>query len=275
MTIEEMRARKKELGYTYEQIAELAHLPVGTVQKVLGGITKAPRYDTRLALERVLLPKSVFEYVCQEENSELFSQIARDAMAAYQVKKPGDFTVEDYLALPDDERVELIDGVFYDMASPTVVHQIISGQMYIQLNVFIKKNRGQCIPAIAPLDVQLDCDNKTMVQPDVLIVCDRNKFRHGRIYGAPDFLVEVLLPSTKRKDMTKKVQKYADAGVREYWIVDPDKKKILVYYFEDDDMPMLYGFDSIVPVNIYQGECVIDFKEIFSYIEFLYDRTDE
>ena len=257
MTIKEMIERKKELGYSYAQIAELSGLPVGTVQKVLGGITESPRYDTLLALEKVL----------GKEKQLMVSEPA----FSYQVKKQGEYTLEDYYQIPDDQRVELIDGVIYDMAAPTSIHQIIAGHFYAQLLSYVMSKKGKCMPMISPLDVQLDCDNKTMVQPDVVVVCDRDKIIKRCVYGAPDLVVEVLSPYTKKKDMTLKMHKYANAGVKEYWLIDPDKKKIIVYNFINDDYS-IYGFDSIIPVAIWDGDCQIDFNVILEAIEFLYEK---
>lgn len=257
MTIKEMIERKKELGYSYAQIAELSGLPVGTVQKVLGGITESPRYDTLLALEKVL----------RKENPFMVSEPAFQ----YQVKKQGEYTLEDYYQIPDDQRVELIDGVIYDMAAPTSIHQIIAGHFYAQLLSYVMSKKGKCMPMISPLDVQLDCDNKTMVQPDVVVVCDRDKIIKRCVYGAPDLVVEVLSPYTKKKDMTLKMHKYANAGVKEYWLIDPDKKKIIVYNFIKDDYS-IYGFDSIIPVAIWDGDFQIDFNVILEAIQFLYEK---
>ena len=257
MTIKEMIERKKELGYSYAQIAELSGLPVGTVQKVLGGITESPRYDTLLALEKVL----------GKEKQLMVSEPA----FSYQVKKQGEYTLEDYYQIPDDQRVELIDGVIYDMAAPTSIHQIIAGHFYAQLLSYVMSKKGKCMPMISPLDVQLDCDNKTMVQPDVVVVCDRDKIIKRCVYGAPDLVVEVLSPYTKKKDMTLKMHKYANAGVKEYWLIDPDKKKIIIYNFIKDDYS-IYGFDSIIPVAIWDGDCQIDFNVILEAIEFLYEK---
>ena len=259
MTLEEMRARKRELGYTYDQIAALSGLPVGTVQKVFLEITKSPRYDTLMALERVLKPKQV--YMVKETS-------------AYNVEvKQGQYTVEDYLCLPEEERVELIDGVIYDMAAPTDKHQILGNEIYARFRDYIRKNKGKCITITAPLDVQLDCDNKTMVQPDVVIVCDRNKFKEGRVFGAPDLIVEVLSESTKKKDITIKGAKYSAAGVREYWLVDPKKKRVHVYYYEQEELlPVMYTFEQKVPVGIWNGECKVDFAEIYEYMSFLYEK---
>ena len=197
-----------------------------------------------------------------------------EAMPAYQVKKQGEYTLEDYYALPDERRVELIDGVIYDMSAPTTIHQLIGLEIWGQLQKFIRKKKGTCIPFAAPVDVQLDCDDRTMVQPDVLVVCDRDKIIKRCIYGAPDFVVEILSPSTKRKDGIIKLSKYISAGVREYWIVDPDKKQVVVYDFQKEDYPVIYGFGGEIPVGIFDGECRIDFAEIYEYMLFLYEKEE-
>jgi len=260
MTLEEMRARKRELGYTYDQIAELSGLPVGTVQKVFLEITKSPRYDTLQALEKVLKPEQV-------------SMVRETSVYNVEIKQ-GQYTVDDYLRLPEDERVELIDGVIYDMAAPTDKHQIIGNEIYAKFRDYIRKNKGKCITITAPLDVQLDCDNKTMVQPDVVIVCDRSKFKEGRVFGAPDLVVEVLSESTKKKDITIKGAKYSAAGVREYWIVDPKKKRVYVYRYEEEEfLPVMYTFEQKVPVGIWNDECEVDFAEIYEYMSFLYEEA--
>lgn len=257
-TIEEMRERKRELGYSYDKIAEMADLPVGTVQKVLGGFTKSPRYSTLKALEEVFVEKP--------------AQTIREAQVPYPAeKKQGEFTIEDYYALPDEQRVELIDGVIYDMSPPTSIHQLVSARISNIFMNHISANKGKCIALYAPMDVQLDCDNKTMVQPDVLIVCDRDKVKNNKIYGAPDLIVEILSQSTRKKDSLLKTQKYANAGVREYWIVDPKKKRVIVYDFENDEWPILYGFEDIVPVSIFDCKCEVNFAEVYEYVSFLYN----
>ncbi len=177
-------------------------------------------------------------------------------------KKQGEYTLEDYLALPDERRVELIDGVIYDMSAPTGYHQLIAGRLYTMLFQWINGKEGKCMPFMSPVDVQLDCDNKTIVQPDVLILCDKSKYTPERIVGAPDFVAEVLSKSTKRKDIFIKLNKYKNAGVREYWIIDPDRKTVMVWHFEKDDNIALYSFRDRIPVGIYDGELVIDFAEI-------------
>ena len=264
MTIKEMNDRRKELGYSYERVAELSGVPVGTVQKVLGGITKAPRYETLKALEQVLGKDIDWSKV----NS------VRSPMAPYGALKQGFYTAEDYYALPKDERFELIDGVLYAMGSPTAIHQVIVGKIYSKLEQYVDKKKGKCVPIISPIDVQLDCDNKTIVQPDVIIVCDRDKFQRGIIFGAPDFVIEVLSPSTQKRDKGLKVNKYLNAGVKEYWMIDPKKKSIIVYADdgEEDYDIFVYSFENEVPVRIFGEECKIDFQEIQDYIAFMYEK---
>ena len=259
MTIKEMQERKRELGFTYAQIAELSGVPVGTVQKVLGGITLTPRYETIMALEQVL--------------GESEGLLLRESANAYMTKKQGEYTLDDYYhVIPDDMRVELIDGVIYNMSAPTSAHHFFGGFIYSRLLQHVLNKGGACLPMISPLDVQLDCDEKTMVQPDVVIVCDRDKIINRCIYGAPDFIIEVLSKSTKKKDSVVKLNKYLNAGVREYWMIDPMKQKVIVYDFEHDDYPEIFGFDAKIPVGIWDGECVIDFAEVYEHVRFLYER---
>lgn len=259
MTIQEMKEKKRELGYSNAQIAELTGIPLGTVQKIFSGATVSPRYETISMLEKLFSPsKSPDSYISESPQSYSFT------------KKQGEYTLEDYYKIPDDQRVELIDGVIYDISAPTSAHQLIAGIAYAQLYNHVSSKKGRCIPFISPIDVQLDCDDKTMVQPDVIIVCDRSKVINRCVYGAPDFVLEVLSPSTRKKDMALKMYKYQNAGVREYWLVDPDKRKVMVYDLEHDSFPTLYGFDCKVPVAIWNGECEIDFQEIYENIRFLY-----
>lgn len=260
MKIEKMRELKEEQKYSYEKLAELTGLSTETIRKALEGNLAVIDDRVLVALEEVLLSGSV--------------KVLREAQAAYLTKKQqGEFTVEDYDALPDEQRVELIDGVLYDMASPSLLHQMIGGSIYRMFADYIDRNKGKCIPVIAPVDVQLDCDDKTVVQPDIMILCDRSKISEKKkIYGAPDFVLEILSKSTRKIDTIKKLQKYADAGVREYWIVDPEQKRVMVYEFESENERKLsiYGFHDKVPVGIFDGECIVDFAEIFEYVRFLY-----
>ena len=266
MTIEEMKNRKKELGYTNKLLSEKSGIPLSTIQKIFSGATAAPRMETIIALENILRP---------EPDRELFSRITRNttpetplyaAESAPVYKRQGTYTLADYLALPDDKRYELIDGVLYDMASPTSVHQSIGGFIHHKMMDHVMRKGGNCVPLISPLDVQLDMDDRTIVEPDVMIVCDRNKVRRKRVFGAPDMIIEILSPSSARKDSFLKLHKYANAGVREYWIIDPDREVVIQYFFEESEIPKIYGFSDTVPIRIWNDELQIDMEEVSKWI---------
>ena len=255
MTIQEMKEIKKQRGFSYARISDLTGVPLGTVQKIFSGETQSPRYDTLLALEQF------FE-------GEAYPQMVQDKAAVYGTEKEqGEYTIEDYYALPEERRVELIDGVIYDMGAPSFNHQRIGGEIHRQIANYIYGNKGKCIPMMSPVDVRLDCDNKTMVQPDVLILCDHDKIVKGRVFGAPDFVLEVISPSTKRKDYFKKLEKYENAGVREYWILDPYKKQLLVFFFEGDIYAQFHDLTEPVPIHIYDGKLQIRFEHILKWCD--------
>ena len=181
---------------------------------------------------------------------------------SYERANNGNKTLEDYYALPDDRRAELIDGVIYDMSSPSFVHQSIVASIVIQVGTYINNNKGKCKVLPAPIDVQLDCDEKTMLQPDVVILCDDKKNKNRCIFGPPDFVCEVLSPSTKFRDSVLKLWKYMNAGVREYWMVDTDKKKVICYFVEQGEEAMEYSLEDDIPVMIYEGKLKINLKDI-------------
>ncbi len=222
MVIRNTLQQMKEQGYTYEEI--------------------------RLVLLDLMKESQEADELCEE--------------MPYRVRREGEYTIEDYRKLPDDPRVELMDGRFYVMEAPSYLHQKIAGEIHRQIANFIVEQGGNCEPMIAPVDVQLDCDEKTMVQPDIAILCDRDKIRKWGVYGAPDFVLEILSPSSRRKDCTKKVAKYADAGVREYWIVDPYQKRLVIYRFDSEEIPMICGLEEPVPIGIYDGKLQIEFEKI-------------
>ena len=174
-------------------------------------------------------------------------------------------TVDDYLAIPDGVRVELIDGQFYDMAAPTTIHQQLAMKLSTVLENYKLNNNGKCMIFSAPTDVQLDEDDKTMVQPDVFIVCDRDKVSRARIYGAPDMVIEIVSPSDVFKDVLIKMLKYKRAGVKEYWIVDPMKNRIMVHNFNSETMEE-YSFSDSVKVGIYD-DLTINFFELSEVLD--------
>ena len=279
MTLEEMKKRKTELGLTSQMISQMSGVPLGTVQKIFAGTTKAPRRLTIRALEKVLSPgeSTADRYThVQEESFQSETHLPQDCVlretpAPYDIAVRSDsinreprHTLDDYYALPDDQRVELIDGVFYDMAAPTFLHQLILSHLSIQFYDCAEQHDMPCEVFQSPCDVRLDRDNYTMVQPDLLVICGKQDYLHmKRLEGAPDLAVEVLSPYTRSKDMILKLYKYEKAGVREYWIVDPEQRTVTVHFFDTDHYdPERYSFHDQVPVRISEGKCSIDFSRI-------------
>ena len=251
-----LKQKKEEKGLTTEALSRLSGVPVGTINKILNGETKSPRYDTLAALEQILMDR---------RPEELW--VIRDPHTAYDSEKKGPYTIEDYRALPDNVRAELIDGELIYMEAPQTDHQIILSELSFLFKLFIRENKGDCFVLPAPLDVQLDCDEKTMIQPDIAVVCKKERLVKQGVFGAPDMIIEITSPSTRKRDFSKKMAKYLDAGVREYWIVDLQKRKVVTYFFEDDSAPSLYTFQDKVPVQIYEGRLEIDFAELERVLE--------
>ena len=170
------------------------------------------------------------------------------------------YTIEDIYALPEGERAELIDGQIYYMSPPNTRHQRISSILSRKIGNYIDDNKGKCEVFAAPFAVYLDEKTNTYVEPDVSVICDSDKLDDRGCKGAPDWIIEIVSPSSRRMDYYTKLFKYRTAGVREYWIVDPTKNQIMVYDFENEDTEQ-YTFQDSVKVGIYE-DLRIDFTEM-------------
>ena len=270
--LEELKMRKRELKLTNQELSEKSGVPIGTLNKILSGATLYPRKETIDALLKAM----DLEYYTHEEHApDTFIVRETSAYAASNVEeKPENldidtrptqkdkFTIEDYYALPDEKRVELIDGKFYEMTAPSANHQFILLKLAAKIDNYLLSINSKCRVVFAPFDVQLDMDNYTMVQPDLMIICDRSKYENGtRCFGAPDFIVEVISPSNPAHDYLLKLNKYLNAGVSEYWIVDPIKKQVFVYLLKEGVSPDMYTFNDKVKSLFFTG-LEIDFAEI-------------
>jgi len=175
------------------------------------------------------------------------------------------YTYSDYCSWNDGERWELIDGVAYGMSpAPMRNHQDVSGALFYQLYNFLKDK--PCKVYSAPFDVRLNAGEKsekndTVVQPDIVVVCDKSKLDEKGCNGAPDLVIEILSPSSLRMDRLLKLEKYRHYGVREYWIVDTEALGVEAYIL-DNGRYYLNAYIDEAPVEVLPG-CVIDLKEVF------------
>lgn len=168
------------------------------------------------------------------------------------LRKEEIYTIDDIYALPDGERAELIDGKIYYMAPPSRTHQRISGKLYQTIANYIDSTGGKCEIYAAPFAVFLNDDDINYLEPDISVICDQSKLDDKGCHGAPDWVIEVVSPSSKPRDYMAKLFKYRNAGVMEYWIIDPDKQMTMVYGFEKDIVEQ-YNFGEDVPSGIYEG----------------------
>lgn len=162
-------------------------------------------------------------------------------------------TAEDYWNLPEGVRAELIDGELWDLASPSRKHQRIVAEAARQMANYIEAHQGTCQVYPAPFAVNLFADDSTFVEPDVSVVCDPAKLSDRGCEGAPDLVIEVVSPSNPGMDYVTKLNLYREAGVREYWICDPIKERVLVYAFGFDEFPAIYDFPMNTPSAVLEG----------------------
>jgi Uma2 family endonuclease len=286
MTIDEMRTIKNQRGYSIATLSAYSGVPRGTLAKIFSGETQNPRPSALLAIEKVLTgDESILKgksaiyreqrdpaaagskFMLQETPAVYGSPASSTGNISTESSAKESYTIEDYFALPDDVRKELIDGQFYDMAEPTLAHQSAVGYIHASLLWQIRGKGGSCMPFVSPIGVQLDQDDKTVVEPDVVVLCRRDLMRRRVIYGAPDFVLEVLSPSTRKKDMSLKLHKYINAGVREYLMIDPDRKQLISYQIENDMCCSMQPLEGIYRLQIFHGEIEIDLDEVRRYIE--------
>lgn len=168
------------------------------------------------------------------------------------LRKEKVYTIDDIYALPDGERAELIDGKIYYMTPPNTKHQMLVSDLHYQIKDYIKRNNGECEVFPAPFAVFLNENDKNYVEPDISVICDKNKITDKGCNGAPDWIIEIVSQSSRQRDYMTKLFKYRTEGVREYWIVDSERQMATVYNFERDTMGQ-YNFGEEISVGIYKG----------------------
>jgi Uma2 family endonuclease len=179
-----------------------------------------------------------------------------------------EYSYADYLNWDESERWEIIDGIAFMQATPSRVHQGISGGLFLQFGNYLKGKSCKVYPA--PFCVRLDIkkndnDVKNVVEPDITIVCDPSKLDEKGCNGSPDMVVEILSPSTNKNDRLIKFNKYEKAGVREYWLVDPEPKLVTVFTLQENGKygrPDMYTDEDRVKVSIFE-DLEIDLESVF------------
>ncbi|AJA47447.1 hypothetical protein CPAST_c13680 [Clostridium pasteurianum DSM 525 = ATCC 6013] len=181
------------------------------------------------------------------------------------------YTYTDYMKYPEGERIEIIDGHIYNMAAaPSRIHQKIISQLLIEIGNYIKTNKGDCEVYPAPFDVILKNDDeelsnsKNIVQPDISVICDKNKLTDKGCTGSPDMIIEVVSPFNPSNDYVRKLSLYEEFKVREYWIINPMKETIFAYTLDENNKyaaPDSYTFKDKIKVNIYDN-LEIDFNSL-------------
>ena len=181
------------------------------------------------------------------------------------------YTFADCLTWDERERIEIIDGEAFMMAAPSRIHQEICFEIGRQLGNYLEGKPCKVYPA--PFGVRLferagdrPEDVDTMVEPDLSVVCDRSKLDKYGCKGAPDMVIEVLSPSTQRHDQLVKLNLYQQAGVQEYWIVDPENRTVRVLLQTGDGtfrIHEVYGQEDVAKVNVLEG-CFVELSKVFS-----------
>ena len=293
MDIKELKIRKKNLKLTTAQLAYMAELPLGTVSKIITGETKNPSYITIEKLDKALQKEEMrarldaygrylSEYIKQHPGEEIDTrEVEKKYKAEYKLTDdpipyavpidggPETFgnlaMVKDNLATVDmlheygeDRTIELMDGVIIKNEMPDMKHQIMVTKIGKIIDRFLEDNHGDCAVFDVGVNVRPDVDDEhTLVIPDITVVCDPDKIKEDAIWGPPDWVIEVTSPSTRKRDFDDKLHKYFHCGVREYWIIDMEREKVIVFINGEPMMTYIYSFDDEIPVAIYDDKLKI------------------
>ena len=263
-TFQSIRERS---GLTQKDVAERSGIQQADISKIEKGESN-PSLHTVYRLARAVNYSVTLNYEHLKENRTFPELMLSEELVPYLgvLKKQGEFTVEDMKKLPEDVIYELINGYIYDIGVPSMLHQDILGFIFFEIYNFIKSNNGKC-KVSSNFGLEFENDEKNYVVPDIGIVCDQDKVSYEGVKGAPDFIVEIVSPYNKRNDYNRKLDLYRERGVREYWILDPDKRSLTVYSFEESEFPKVHFFNEKVYVGIYGDKLCIDLKEIDAMID--------
>lgn len=251
---------REMISMTQKELSEITGISQADISRIERGMSNVSM-STMIRLMDGVGKKVDFSYSAKEFNRYENMAIPSGVNLFADGKKQGEFTLFDIYNAPEDDRYELIDGVIYSQAAPSFIHQHIISAVHFTLQSYIVAHNGECIVLESPIGVQFEHNDKDYLEPDLVVLCDKGKIRTNGIIGAPDFVLEVTSPSTKMQDYTTKLNIYAREGVKEYWIIDPEKRSIVKYDFSIDAMPEIHFFNEDIPVNLYDGKCIVNLKE--------------
>ena len=258
MTREELIRRKKEKALTVKELSRLSGVPAGTINKIITGETGKPRPDTMKALESVLLPRYDWS----------FSEVTRlaESGAGGLPFRQNEYTVYDLEHLPSGMRAELTDGRLYFMEAPSICHQKAAEFIRDRVESHIREKGGKCLTVLSP-GVREEENEKDFFIPDFAVVCDPGKVKGPYIVGAPDFILEVVSPSSARRDKLTKTDRYERMGVREYWILDILHRQLITYDYQGEITIRVQGLSGKTGLSLFGGRPEIDLDELRKIIE--------
>jgi len=289
MTIKEMNRIKDERGYSYDILSLYSGVPRATVVNVLTGVSAKPRPATLYALERVLAgseleyPGKRYHYglskldpefnITGDESKTPVFRLAEEKNNYVAVPQKRGISAEDFLQMRLDYPAELINGKIFRRPEPNLVHSEICEYFYNEFRSYIEKKKGKCRPKISNTNVVLPPEDgmDSVVCPDFYVVCDESKFDWYGVDGAPDFVLEVVSKENWKNDYTTKVHKYEVSGVKEYWLLDPFRRQLLVFVYVSRDgepvLPKMSPLTGKAGVYLYEDDLKIDLDVINGLID--------
>ena len=228
MTIEQMKKVRRDLGLTYSELAALSGLSPGTVQRIFSGVTQMPHRATQKRLSQIF---EHWQDICGTGSA------LRENESRYRLRGKEEI--------------------------PPVLHQAMLLALAMALCGEVERTGGTCCVLPGPVDILAEDESYTLASPDLAVVCDRRKITARGIAGGPELCIEISAPASERLDLSRKLEKYAMAGVQEYWLVDPLRRRVVLCRdLQGEESIQIRGFGDKAPVWIFDGACVVDFKKI-------------
>lgn len=250
---------RDSLGITQKELALISGVHQADISNIERGLAN-PSIETVGKLVRAMDRHLDFDFKTKSELDDELIVPGNLAMYLASWKRQGDYCVQDIMDLPEGIHAELIDGVIYDMASPTTEHQRVAGNMYYRFRQYIEENKGNCEVFIAGMGVVMEESDKYLFEPDMTIVCNPDNIGQ-RLITTPDFVLEITSPSNASRDYRLKASVYRKMGVREYWLIDLQRECLIIYDYIND-MEELHRFTETVGVKIYDNRLKINLAEL-------------